>query len=152
MSWSAKCTKCGEIMDSTDLAKDYTDGGYRGEPHLSCPYCGCDELDEVEQCSRCGKWVEGFDLSHLIYGSVGNEVCLDCLQDAADDVRTVIDYGAKRTEDVEINGLWAYVYTKDEINDILMADFMKLPERMQKQYTQGFAECDYSDFAEEMDA
>ena len=136
-----KCEKCGEIFANDEVAKDYCDGGYRGEPHESCPYCGCDDLIDVEQCSICGKWVE------RSYGCMGHEVCEDCLLDNMD-VRTVCDFGEQHPEDVEISGLFASVYSKEEINDILLADFMKLPEQKQMEFCKNFAEDDRNQFAE----
>ena len=143
-----KCQKCKEIFDSDDLKLDYTEGGYRGEPHWSCPYCGDDQCESIGQCCRCGKYF-AWDEDQL-FGTSGSEMCKDCIEDVAD-VRTVIEYGnvENRTQsEVTINGFFASIYSPEEINDVLMADFMKLPEWMQKEKTQAFVASDYNDFAD----
>ena len=140
-TYKAKCFKCGWIGDWSDLNKDYCDGGYRGEPHETCPNCGDDDIGEVIECRSCGGCFED------VYGSNGLEICDDCLNKLIN-TRTVAEYGELNPEEVEISGLWAKVYTQDEINQILMADFMKLPESKQYEYCKMYVDDDPNDFAD----
>lgn len=141
-----QCLACGWICDEEDLNKDYCDNGYRGEPHETCPYCGGDDLVDGFECRCCGKFIDyGF-------GSHGWVVCRDCLDELIEP-RTVIEFGEQHTQSVDISGLWASVYTPDEINEILMADFMKLPDAKQYEYCKEYVyeddPSDYSDFAQD---
>lgn len=143
-----QCNKCKEIFDSDDLKLDYTEGGYRGEPHYSCPYCGDDQWDYVEQCAHCGKYFSSDDVSILIHGTAGSMMCNDCIEDVSD-TRTAIDYGNHDSVEVDgINGLFAYMYSAEEINDILLADFMKLPDYKQKEWINKYINEDKANFAD----
>ena len=64
------------------------------------------------------------------------------------DVRTVVEYGNDNREEVKINGLFACIYDEDEINEILLADFMRLPAERQRELTDDFVDRDKSDFAD----
>ena len=145
-----KCQKCKEIFDSDDLKLDYTEGGYRGEPHYSCPYCGDDQWEWVEQCSRCGKYFSLDTYDCHIHGTSGSMMCDDCIDEVAD-VRTVVDYGYSKYETAEvdgINGLFAYMFSAGEINDILMAHFTQLPEEQQKKWAKDYIKEDLNNFAD----
>lgn len=139
-----ECSKCHEIFEYEDLKVDYTEGGYYGELHYSCPYCGNDELDEVEQCARCGKHL----LPEELHGTVGSLMCDDCIDEVAD-VRTVLEYGYDNSTEVDgINGLFAYVYSAGEINDILLAHFTQMSEEKQNKWVSMYVGDDKSEFAD----
>lgn len=143
-----RCEKCREIFDESDLVTDYVNGGDIGEPHDSCPYCGCDDWEYVSQCECCGRYFTNDRAGYEIFGTSGSQMCADCIDDAAD-VRTVIDYGNHEFVEVdEINGLFARVYDSSEINDILLANFMQLPEAKQKEWIQKYIEDDKDNFAD----
>ena len=145
-----QCNKCKEIFDSDDLKLDYTEGGYRGEPHYSCPYCGDDQWDYEEQCTRCGKYYSMDSMDCQIHGTSGSMMCEDCIDEVAD-VRTVVDFGSSENQLVEvdeINGLFAFVYSPEEINDILLACFTQLPEHLQKKWTKEYIQQDLNEFAD----
>ena len=145
-----QCNKCKEIFDSDDLKLDYTEGGYRGEPHYSCPYCGDDQWDYVEQCTRCGKYFSMDSMDCQLHGTSGSMMCEDCIDEVAD-VRTVVDFGSSENQLVEvdeINGLFAFVYSPEEINDILLACFTQLPEHLQKKWTKEYIQQDLNEFAD----
>lgn len=145
-----ECSHCHEIFDSDDLKLDYTEGGYRGEPHYSCPYCGDDQWDYVEQCTRCGKYYSMDSMDCQIHGTSGSMMCEDCIDEVAD-VRTVVDFGSSENQLVEvdeINGLFAFVYSPEEINDILLACFTQLPEHLQKKWTKEYIQQDLNEFAD----
>lgn len=136
-----KCNDCRRVFFDDELRHDFRNGGDIGESHWSCPYCGGDNLDEVYECAHCGHYVEE------AYGCVGSLLCEDCLKEVSD-VRTVVEYGNDNREEVKINGLFACIYDEDEINEILLADFMRLPAERQRELTDDFVDRDKSDFAD----
>lgn len=148
MNQLCRCTKCKEIFSEDELITDYVNGGDIGEPHNECPHCGCDDIEYIHECTYCGKYFSDDDARSL-HGYDGTLICEDCLKDEMD-VRTIIEYGNTENNVVEthINGLFAYMFSESELNDILLAEFMRLPESKQKQYAEKYAECDLDDFAE----
>ena len=116
-----KCTRCGQINEEMNV--DYVDGGYEGEPHYSCPYCGHDDWDEVFQCAECGEW---FTEDELL-----EDLCRDCFDKAAT-VESVKEYGASYGTDVEVNSLYACAFTTAQINAILAREFAALNGAEQK--------------------
>lgn len=136
-----KCNDCRRVYFSDELRHDTFNGGDIGESHWSCPYCGGDNFEEIYECARCGHYVEE------AFGCVGSMLCEECFAEVAD-VRTVVEYGKDNPAEVKINGLFACVYDEDEINEILLADFMKLPEKKQREWTDDYVSADKSDFAD----
>jgi len=118
-----KCTRCGQINSAEDMKIDYVDGGYYGEPHMSCSCCGHDDWDEVFQCADCGEW---FTEDEMV-----EDLCRDCFDKNAT-VENVTEYGEEYKEDVEINGLYAYAFTPAQINSILAREFAALNGAAQK--------------------
>lgn len=133
-----QCEDCGEIFCAEDVRVIKDGGGDKGEDWNVCPHCGSDCLEKVAQCDDCGKYVDPAEL-------VGGK-CPDCVANEAEKVDQVKQYGAAFPAEVEINGLFAYVYSSDEINELLAADFAKLPEYRQKQYCRDFIKDDPMNF------
>jgi len=145
------CTKCGEVHEVSDLNKDYTDGGYHGEPHVTCPNCGSEDLEYAEQCTCCGKWVSDESYPRQLFGYEGHQLCKECFDEQASDVRQVIEYGdidRNKADVKDLNGFLAYVYSPEEIENILMRDFVQMSERDQKRWAAEYAACDEDDFAD----
>ena len=134
------CINCEREVDVDDVIQYYDSG--TGYLELNCPYCKDDMLEYAYECESCGKVVP--------HSLVTNGVCDNCLISEAENVRQVIEFGAEDTDngEVTINALWAYVYTPDEINDILTADFMNLPEAKQKEFARKYATEDRYNFAD----
>ena len=141
MKW--KCENCGEILSQQDVNKDYTDGGYRGEPHYTCPHCGSDELNEAYQCEICGEWF-GCD---EINGSVGQMVCDECMEKKAT-ADNVVDFGFGGGVDVELNEFLATVFSAGEINDLLIEAFRNMPEKDQREKISDYIDDNKTGFAE----
>lgn len=102
-----RCKKCGCDFDQPKLTHE---GGYPEEPTYACPYCGSLENEELYKCSKCG---ELFFDEDMIGG-----VCKNCVDDAQDGEHAW-RYGKDRKQVVEINGLLAWAYSPDEIEEIL---------------------------------
>lgn len=140
MRLTIKCDQCHEVMTEDDLKVDYREGGDIGEPHWSCPYCGCDSWTYVRECVRCGEYSED------TYGTAGSELCDKCIDELADE-ETVIEYGQDEQTETKVNGFLAYVFYGD-IDEILKSEFMKLPKQKRKEYLKGYVDCDKSDFSD----
>lgn len=123
-----RCERCGEVFECNEAVFLPENGNESKLP--SCPSCGCLDLADGEICDMCGHFTE-YDF---------DGICKECLMDEASDVEQVIEYGKSDDDngEVTINGLFAYVYTPEEINDILMADFKRLPEEKQKEFTRRY--------------
>lgn len=139
-----KCDKCQSLFDEDQLAVDYVSGGYHGEPFYKCPYCGYDEWDYVAECCRCGEYIS---VDGEIYGTLGSMVCRKCI-DKEMDAETVIAYGDYSVTEATLNGLFTFVYSEDEINEILKKEFMRMREDKRNQFLKDYVESDLPEFAE----
>jgi hypothetical protein len=102
------CLHCGHEFDEIDR-KHYDHGTGVWEEY--CPNCGSEDFEEASECVECGA-VKCAD--NLING-----MCEDCINIAAEDMRQAYEYGADRTEVVEINGVLAMAFSKVQIEAIL---------------------------------
>lgn len=138
-----RCDKCGETCTTQDLHKDFIDGGYRGEPHYTCPICGSEYVDEVYQCELCGEWFYGDE----IHGSMGEMACDKCIEEHKT-AEEVVDFASEDLVEVELSGLLAFAFDEDDINELLKREFMKLPKDEQKKYIDDYIFWNKSEFAE----
>lgn len=101
------CMHCGHVFD--EPRKEYDkDTGHWDE---WCPNCGSEDFEETAECCECGRL-------HA-EGSMINGMCADCVKKAANDVRLCYQYGAARTEMIELNGVLATALTRVQIEAIL---------------------------------
>ena len=126
-----RCNVCGEIYTLSEAEDD-----------MSCPNCGKENFDEVVICDECGKAFS----SEYEYRFGG--LCQDCFELEATFPNQAIEYGGERTEEVEINGLWAKTFTASEIDEILSAAFTQLPDNRKRQYEMDFCSDDPQDFVD----
>lgn len=137
-----RCESCGETFD--ECVKDYTEGGYRGEPHYSCPFCGSDYLEEMHQCELCGEWYPADEL----HGWVNELVCDKCM-DEHTDIETVLDFAKGNVVEVEIPAIIADTYSEEEITEMLYKWFREnLTESEQLNMCKEEVSCNKSEFAE----
>ena len=108
-----KCLDCGRILDddelklSRDYVSDYAGGSY--ENHTGCP-CGGD-VEEVTACEGC----DDYYTSDELYEGF----CENCLTQCAT-VDNAVAAGNDAKETVDINGFFAYLFTGEEIDKILL--------------------------------
>ena len=141
-----RCESCGEVFDEAN--KDYVNGGYRGEPHYTCPYCGSDELVDMFQCELCGEWFPGDE----IYGHMGEMVCNDCIEKNTNE-ENVMDFSKENLVDVGIPEIIADNFSEDEITDILYKWFKdSLSEFEKLNIFKEEVACNKSEFAEYLNA
>ena len=129
------CLHCGHEFDEIDR-KHYDHGTGVWEEY--CPCCGSEDFEEAAECVECGA-VKSVD--YLVNGW-----CDDCLNIAADDYKTVFEYGADRTAVVELNGVLAREFSRTEIEAILLNHLMNNGDL--KKATKDFAFDDKYDFAD----
>lgn len=107
------CKDCGRVFDDDELRAEkywnYDLCCYNPTEYF-CPYCGSDDFDEATECPLCGDYYDASDDVH---------VCEGCLCDE-ENIVNAIEYGADRTEDVEINGFVANMLSAEKINEILI--------------------------------
>ena len=131
------CLHCGHEFEKPNTTHN---GGYWEEEWNECPNCGSEDFEEAAECVECGA-VKSVD--YLVNGW-----CEDCLNIAAEDYKTVFEYGADRTQVVELNGVLAREYSRTEIEAILLNHLMNNGNL--KKATKDFAFDDKPDFAEWM--
>ena len=131
------CRECGEVFSQADIKRvRHSDGDAWDE----CPYCGSDELDDVEQCVVCGRWVAPEDIYH--------GVCKDCLMDKAEDARLVCEFGAEYKQPVKVNAIYEKAFSDTQIDMILQKAFVNLLYNEIEQAAYSVATDDLDAFAE----
>lgn len=104
------CLHCGHEFEEpvNRYNKRWSDSD---DSEQTCPNCGSHDIEEGEECVECGAVKSP---ENLILGW-----CADCLNQAAEDMRTAYEYGAEHTEVVELNGVLASAFSKVQIEAIL---------------------------------
>lgn len=109
------CLECGRVFaDHEAEVFEETFDLERGpfQYYRACPSCGRVEFEEAVECSICGK------MHALSEDTKG--VCADCIDGKADDLEFCYKASQGEKIGVEINLLMFYLFTEEEINDILM--------------------------------
>mgnify|MGYP002514325182 CR=1 FL=1 len=101
------CIHCGHEFDEPHQEYDKGTGRY----DYDCPNCGSEDIEEALICDECGA-VKSAD-------EIVNGMCADCINIAAEDMRQAYEYGADRTEVIELNGVLAMAFSKVQIEAIL---------------------------------
>lgn len=112
------CERCGDIVSLENAPvgsqKLYIDGEHIATEHyLACRHCK-GMLSEAKICPAC----------KTIYITQEEDICEDCWDDAQTlDNCLEIGRGEFMDEEVSINGFLATVYSKEDIERILIKDF-----------------------------
>lgn len=135
MSWI--CIHCGHEFDEpmNRYNRRWSDSD---DSAAYCPNCGSEDIEEAEECEACGA-LKAKD--RLLNGW-----CEDCINIAASDYFKVRNYGQDRKEAVEINGLLAWAFSADEIQEILERELMNSYKI--KEYAYKYASDDRFDFVD----
>ena len=112
-----KCLECGNIFDEGEQANwSESRGEFWGvassENMSGCPLCK-GEFEETIPCAICGS-------EHLAEELSGG-VCNDCIDEYKHDVDVCFNIGAEDTESVELNCFLTSIFSKEEIEEILLA-------------------------------
>lgn len=123
-----KCLTCGskfyenEVVSKTmQLTNDYHE--YYG----TCPVCGGDEIEDCVRCNKCGDW--------FLHDELEDGVCEDCaeelLEEYKHDIQKCLEVNDGNTEAVEINSIFAHLFTPQQIDDILYRELL-VADRIKK--------------------
>lgn len=135
-----KCLDCGAVFDEPITTHE---GGYPEEPTAACPMCKSLDIDEAERCPICE---EVFVLDEIDYG-----VCDECLEKAVTK-ENAFGLGDEDRQEVSLNGFMAWLYSADEIEHILEADFRRTSDDWQRTMIRDYCLSDKYDFAKYVEA
>lgn len=124
-----KCVECGHVFSEYELNTwEESRGEHFGIPCYEkmsgCPICKGDYEDAVE-CDVCGE-------NHLASELTGG-VCEDCIKKYQHDVDMHFKIGENDTDKVELNCFLASVFTKEDIELILLDALKSMKEYSKKQ-------------------
>lgn len=134
-----KCVECGHVFSEYELSTwEESRGDHFGIPCYEkmsgCPICEGDYEDVVE-CDICGE-------NHLVRELTGG-VCEDCIKTYQHDVDMHFKVGANDTDSIELNCFLASVFTKEDIELILLNEL-----KSRKGYAKKQVESDCERFIE----
>lgn len=109
------CSKCGEYFDKPQELKNM--GGDIGESVFVCPYCGCEEYEEVIECDICGEIVPEYDSRE--------GVCEKCLERLAGK-KHADGLGEKNYTYIRMNGFLASFFSDEEVAKLLKKERMAI--------------------------
>ena len=125
MSNKMICLGCGNVFNTDEVQRvqDYR-GECWGRPayeeELVCPHCKSNDIDDAEECEICGSWCSTEEL----YDNGG--LCTACLETYNTDKECIEACERNNeTESVELNSYLAYMFSEDEIEDILLEELAK---------------------------
>lgn len=116
-----KCCECGHIFESGEEAVWYETHGLEHPPYeewRGCPICN-GSYEETIQCAICGS--EHLE-DELIGGRGG--VCEECIGTYRYDVNMCYRIGERDKKEVELNGLFASLYSTEEIESLIWNDIL----------------------------
>ena len=125
MSDKMMCLDCGTVFDADEVQRVQE---YRGEcwgrpayeEELICPHCKSSGIDDAEKYENNGSWYSTEEL----YDKGG--VCTAGLETESTDKECFEACERnKDTESVELNSYLAYMFSEDEIEDILLEELAK---------------------------
>ena len=106
-----------------------------------CYSCGRKHV-HVRICDKCKDPLNDF----VYYANDKGEFCEDCFFEDNDDynetltLENVQKVGEESPEEVQINQFLVSVYSDEDINEILLKDFKKMPVSMQNDYIRRYIE------------
>ena len=124
------CIHCGHHFEepSNRYNKRWSDSD---DSEQYCPNCGSEDFEEAEHCEECDEWFP--------VGTCANGICESCMEKHASDFETVKRYGDSHKEERTINGFFSWMFTDDEIDEILEREARSsifIQEYMKKYATQ----------------
>ena len=144
-----KCVECGHVFSEYELNTwEESRGEHFGIPCCEkmsgCPICEGDYDDAVE-CDVCGE-------NHLASELTGG-VCEDCIKKYQHDVDMHFKIGANDTDSIDLNCFLASVFTKEDI-ELILLNALKLRKEYAKKQVESdcerFIEYDREWFAERL--
>ena len=109
-----KCCRCGEVFVSPHNRYNQPVDEY--DEDAACPNCYSHDFEPVADCVECGAIKEPDELV--------NGMCEDCINLAASDLCTVINYAGEHKRPAVINGLLEWAFSTSEIEEILLRELL----------------------------
>lgn len=140
------CKKCGKVYEDEEVEDveretyDETLCGF-GEPlwkriNVDVEPCSCgSELVKAKECAKCGEWMPDEPC----------DICENCVAEY-ETLENVLEIGADYEENFKINGFWASVFDKEEIELILMDALTAREEAFRSKAVKNYCEDDYDYF------
>lgn len=131
-----KCSDCGKVFENDEAVEITETHGMETPPYEKfyvCPNCR-GNVEKAKKCRICGEYDYEEDML--------DDVCTACIDKYAKDVDVCYKLGEKCRTPLYINGLTATVYSRDEIDKILLEHL----KHSQKDISD-FAKCDLYWFA-----
>lgn len=124
-----KCVECGHVFSEYELNTwEESRGEHFGIPCYEkmsgCPICEGD-YEETVECDICGE-------NHLS-SELTSGICEDCIKTYQHDVDMHFKIGANDTDSIELNCFLASVFTKEDIELILLNALKSRKEYSKKQ-------------------
>ena len=107
----------------------------------NCYGCGAKHI-KVLVCDSCGDPINDF----IYYSTPDGDFCEECFFENNEDytatltLDNVLKLGDESPEVLNVNQFLSSVYSEEEIRDILISDFEKMPESKKREYIQAYAE------------
>ena len=126
------CEYCGQVYDENDI-EPCVERTYVGSELVhEEEYYGCDcggMIVPAVQCGFCGEYCTEDDLVE--------DICRKCLDEQCT-YENVIEMGIECTENYELNGFLASVFSPREIEAILQITFEKMPKQTRDEYIEKY--------------
>jgi hypothetical protein len=125
------CEDCGIVVEELEtLRQSHPYGeGWATEEYFNttCPHCR-GELVEAKICPVC---------ETVYINSETEEICSNCIEDAMT-FENAKEMGEESKSTIEVNGFWGFVFTEEEINEILEREFKGMLDYTQKEYVKEY--------------
>jgi RecJ-like exonuclease len=112
---------------------------------LICEDCGAlyNEIPEDNQCKCGGRLTEAKQcpICQTHYIDEQDEMCEEC-KDKNSTIENVLAIGNKYDVEMNINGFWYSVFSKDEIEQCLLNCFNELPSHIKNKYIKDYVDED----------
>lgn len=143
---ACKCLSCGHIFESCERAEwEESRGEYWGTPCYEavdgCPICGGD-YEETKPCRLCG--------CECTYEETNDGVCFDCIDKYRYDDDMCARIGDSCTAFIELNGFLADMFSRAEIEEILLRELSNTKEALGKIDCSKFIDGDNDGFSDRL--
>ena len=141
-----KCLECGHLFEEGEQTSWEEDRGeYWGSPcsekMYGCPNCR-GNFEKTVSCKICGK--------KCLKDKLINDVCEECINKNKENIDLCFEIAESENEKIELNCFLTSVFTKDEIEEILL-ERLKLSKKISHKLNfDDFVNQDKSWFAERM--
>ena len=128
------CKDCGKLYEDEEAEDVYATTRYYNLVAIDSCACG-GELVRAKRCQRCDEFMPEDSFS----------LCDSCVEEY-ETLENALEIGTDYEEKVSLNGFFTSVFTKEEIESILLETFKAKDEKIKKNAIKQYCEDDYSYF------